>query len=107
MGEISPAHGTNPLSGGKPWKGFKLHIMPIMKKATTRSDAKSINLATILIVGVTASIAAAAEEFETKTDIEFAVVDGVSLKLDAIMPKSRGPHPAIVYVHGGGFTGGD
>ncbi len=63
-----------------------------------------------LLVGFGLSAGAAAaslEDLETKTNIEFAVVEGVSLKLDAMVPKSKGPHPAIVYVHGGGFTGGD
>src|SRR6266700_1968900 len=63
-----------------------------------------------LLVGFGLSAVAAAaslEDLETKMNIEFAVVEGVSLKLDAMVPKSKGPHPAIVYVHGGGFTGGD
>jgi len=76
-------------------------------KTTEDVSAKAIkNLTASLMLGL-AVRTVAAEEFETKNDIEFAVVDGVSLKLDAIMPKSKGPHPAIVYVHGGGFTGGD
>lgn len=44
---------------------------------------------------------------ETKTDIEYGRADGVSLQLDAYILEGRGPFPSIVFVHGGGFTGGD
>lgn len=44
---------------------------------------------------------------ETQTDIEFGRPDGVSLKLDATLTEGNGPFPTIVFVHGGGFTGGD
>lgn len=47
-----------------------------------------------------------AEEYEVRKDIEFLVVDGVSLKLDAYL-LSGGPHPAMVHVHGGGAVSGD
>jgi len=44
---------------------------------------------------------------ETKTEIEFARPDGVPLKLDATLIEGKGSFPTIVFVHGGGFTGGD
>lgn len=44
---------------------------------------------------------------EIKADIEFAVVDGVRLTLDAYVPEGKGPFPAVIMVHGGGFTAGD
>ena len=40
-------------------------------------------------------------------DIEFAKVDGVSLRLDAFTPDGPGPFPAVILVHGGGWNGGD
>ncbi|HCU38615.1 MAG TPA: hypothetical protein DGT21_25325 [Armatimonadetes bacterium] len=40
-------------------------------------------------------------------DIEYANVDGTSLKLDAYLPEQEGPHPAIVHIHGGGWRNGD
>ena len=42
-----------------------------------------------------------------RTDIEYAKVDDVSLKLDAHIPEGSGPFPAVIVVHGGGFTGGN
>ncbi|MBA61974.1 MAG: hypothetical protein CMJ76_06365 [Planctomycetaceae bacterium] len=45
--------------------------------------------------------------YETEKDIEFANIDGVSLKLDAYLLRAETPMPCIVYVHGGGFTSGD
>jgi acetyl esterase/lipase len=41
-----------------------------------------------------------------KPNIEFAVVGGKSLRLNAHLPAGETPTPAIVLLHGGGFTGG-
>jgi acetyl esterase/lipase len=40
-------------------------------------------------------------------DLVYATVDGVDLELDLFRPESAGPHPAIVFVHGGGWQAGD
>ena len=40
-------------------------------------------------------------------DIEYGVAAGESLKLDAFVPEGAGPFPAVILVHGGGWTGGD
>ncbi len=42
-----------------------------------------------------------------KTDIEYAQAGGESLKLDAFVPTGKGPFPAVIFVHGGGWSGGD
>lgn len=42
-----------------------------------------------------------------QTDIEFAQAGGESLKLDAFVPNGNGPFPAVIFVHGGGWSGGD
>jgi acetyl esterase/lipase len=39
-------------------------------------------------------------------NITYAVVGGRSLLMDAYRPAGNGPFPAVVLVHGGGFTGG-
>jgi len=44
---------------------------------------------------------------ETKADIEYGRADGVPLLLDAYLLDGKGPFPSILFVHGGGFTGGD
>jgi len=40
-------------------------------------------------------------------DIEYAQVGNISLRLDLYLPGSEGPHPLIVWIHGGAFLGGD
>ncbi len=40
-------------------------------------------------------------------DIEYGVVGGYSLKLDAYLPEGDGPFPAVINIHGGGWRGGD
>lgn len=49
-----------------------------------------------------AAIAAA----QDRNDIEFARPGGVSLTLDAHTPEGKGPFPAIIIVHGGGWEAG-
>lgn len=44
---------------------------------------------------------------ELKKDIEYAKVDGESLKLDVSTPDGAGPFPIALIVHGGGWSGGD
>jgi acetyl esterase len=58
----------------------------------------------LLFVGVVAASLAAAA---MRKDIEFANVDGESLKMDAWVPDGDGPFPTAVLVHGGGWQHGD
>src|SRR5262245_5551287 len=44
---------------------------------------------------------------DLKTDIEYGTAAGESLKLDAYVPEGAGPFPAVILVHGGGWTAGD
>lgn len=44
----------------------------------------------------------------TEPDVTYCVMDGVELKMDIYRPQtSATPTPALLYVHGGGWTGGD
>jgi acetyl esterase/lipase len=43
---------------------------------------------------------------QTKPNVEYAVHDGVSLLGDLYSPASGGSHPAIIFIHGGGFSRG-
>ena len=42
-----------------------------------------------------------------KRDIEYSQAGGESLKLDAFTPAGEGPFPAVIFVHGGGWSAGD
>lgn len=39
--------------------------------------------------------------------VRFAARGAVELKADLYLPKGAGPFPAVVYIHGGGWSGGD
>ncbi|MEZ5355512.1 MAG: alpha/beta hydrolase [Bryobacteraceae bacterium] len=39
-------------------------------------------------------------------DVPYAEMDGVTLGMDLVRPSTPGPHPAVVLIHGGGFSGG-
>jgi acetyl esterase/lipase len=43
---------------------------------------------------------------QTRTNVEYAVHDGVSLLGDLYLPSGGGSHPAMVFIHGGGFSRG-
>lgn len=53
-----------------------------------------------------AGAAFAATSYQVVSDIEYAAPQGVALKLDAHIPEGRGPFPAVILVHGGGWTVG-
>lgn len=57
-----------------------------------------------LILPPTAGPIAAAE---FRPDIEYANINGESLKLDANVPDGNGPFPVAILIHGGGWGGGD
>jgi acetyl esterase/lipase len=40
-------------------------------------------------------------------DLTYASVDAIDLKLDLYVPDSEGPHPLIIFIHGGAFFMGD
>ena len=40
-------------------------------------------------------------------DMVYAVMDGQPQRLDIAWPKRAGPHPLVVLIHGGGWSGGD
>jgi acetyl esterase/lipase len=43
----------------------------------------------------------------TDYDVTYSTVDGVVLGMDIYYPNSGGPWPALIFVHGGGWTEGD
>lgn len=45
-------------------------------------------------------------DIQTRTNVEYAVHDGVSLLGDLYLPASGGSHPAMLFFHGGGFARG-
>lgn len=43
---------------------------------------------------------------ETRPDVEYGRAGNFSLRMDANIPDGKGPFPAVVIVHGGGWIGG-
>jgi acetyl esterase/lipase len=46
-------------------------------------------------------------DIEIVKDIVYSHVDGEDVSLDAYLQPSPGPHPAVIFVHGGGYVAGD
>lgn len=66
---------------------------------------KRILMATLLLAFAVES-AQGQSGVQTRTNVEYAVHDGVSLVGDLYMPSGGGSHPAMVFIHGGGFARG-
>lgn len=49
----------------------------------------------------------AAGDINWAADVTFAVTEGQPQRLDIAWPKHEGPHPVVVLIHGGGWSGGD
>ena len=58
------------------------------------------------LLGFAAGTAWGQGGIQTKKDVEYAVHDGVSLLGDLYSPASGAAHPAMLFMHGGGFTRG-
>jgi len=58
------------------------------------------------VSSATNPVAAPRPSATLQTDVEYGRAGDVSLKLDACIPPGPGPVPAVILVHGGGFTAG-
>ncbi|MFZ0593334.1 MAG: alpha/beta hydrolase [Bryobacteraceae bacterium] len=62
----------------------------------------------ILTISLTfALVTLGAQQYKLIPDVEYSRPGGFSLKLDAHIPPGDGPFPAVVLVHGGGWSAGD
>jgi acetyl esterase len=111
------------LSGKAP--KLDRHAKPSPSESMTRpprvrrAAARSAQLAVLTVLAAAAALlfapAAGAQTgggqgtggIAVTTDVTYRQVDGVTLRLDAYVPPSGGRHPAIVLVHGGGYSSGD
>ncbi|HUE96078.1 MAG TPA: alpha/beta hydrolase [Longimicrobiaceae bacterium] len=50
--------------------------------------------------------AVVANEYRIATDITYLTADGWDAQLDVYTPRTPGPHPTILHIHGGGWVGG-
>lgn len=79
-------------------------VVPVLQ--TPAVAYRFLSVPVFILVALLCAQASAAE-FELRQDIEFARPDDQRLTLDAYLLKSEARHPCVIYVHGGGFTGGD
>jgi acetyl esterase/lipase len=62
-----------------------------------------------LAAGILIAASAFAQQAQPRVvkDVEYARVGDTSLRLDLYLPEGQGPHPLIVWIHGGAFRSGD
>lgn len=66
----------------------------------------TLTVIVFVFIAVAAASAQSTGSVQTQNDVVYAVHDGVSLHGDLYLPMSAGPHPAMLFIHGGGFRGG-
>ena len=82
----------------------------IWKGVAPRSCHQFVIQGTIIALCQLASISAPSAvlaEVQQERDVVYRDIAGETLKLDAYLQSGSGPHPAVAYVHGGGFVAGD
>jgi alpha-L-fucosidase 2 len=67
---------------------------------------KRVMTGTAMLLLCAELLPAAAVTYNVSADIEFSRPNGESVKLDAHVPEGKGPFPAVILVHGGGWTVG-
>ena len=68
---------------------------------------RSIFVGSCLALLCAVAATAVAAEVVTEEKITYRAVDGEELQLDLARPDGQGPYPAIVFIHGGGWRGGN
>ncbi len=68
----------------------------------TRAVAKPVALKKINVAKVNC-----VSKGRSRKDVEYSRAGGESLRLDACVPDGKGPFPAVIMVHGGGWSSGD
>ena len=82
----------------------------LIRKATAVKHLFCLNFCLLILIAVTTSFCHAdpLENVMVLKDLEYARYGERSMKLDLYVPeKGDGPFPMIVWVHGGGWLGGD
>ncbi len=77
-----------------------------MRRAIPSDHMQKIHTGCIVAVGVSLMAAHADEAGQVIKDIEFAVADGHSLKLDLYLPEKPQGSSLLVWIHGGGWRKG-
>jgi acetyl esterase/lipase len=67
---------------------------------------RSLVTGVLVFMSVAAASAQTTSAIQTQNNVVYATHDGVSLNGDLYLPMNSGPHPAILFIHGGGFRGG-
>ncbi|HVQ36327.1 MAG TPA: pectinesterase family protein [Pyrinomonadaceae bacterium] len=78
---------------------------PVTRAVAAERTASAANNATGK--GSKASPSTCTAKAGLRKDVEYTRASGESLRLDACVPDGKGPFPAVILVHGGGWTGGD
>ncbi|MEM1164883.1 MAG: alpha/beta hydrolase [Planctomycetota bacterium] len=70
---------------------------------------RALSAALIAALGVVGSAASQDGPFRAHLDVTYRETEQRDLKLDVYVPTTHGdgPHPVVLYIHGGGWVGGD
>lgn len=89
---------------------YEFHMPILQLKPTRNMEAYSPHAKGTRFTSVSADTKRAASRDEKprkQRNLVYASVDGKPLNLDLFIPRGTGPHPLIVWIHGGGWQKGD
>jgi pectinesterase len=99
------------LRGVDGWKPGALGRSPTVKEGSVSEARNKTSAATAATADQTSAREthrkACLSKIGIRKDLEYGRASGESLRLDACVPEGKGPFPAIILVHGGGWSGGD
>jgi acetyl esterase/lipase len=86
--------------------GFGATNVLVGKACFRRLGVRWALAAGLFLLAAAAASAQSTAGVQTQGNVVYAVHDGVSLYGDLYLPMGAEPHPAMLFIHGGGFRGG-
>ncbi|WP_417385349.1 alpha/beta hydrolase fold domain-containing protein [Gimesia sp.] len=89
--------------------GFVMYLIPEPQKSSAQNQIQNEKQQPKKEIPILSNIAPLPKDLKIMEDIEYRRGGSCTWKLDLVMPRERGetPRPAIIFVHGGGWSSGD
>lgn len=101
-----PAGGASRITAEKVLRGVD-SWNPKIPKPRNKTSAVAANVGQTTVDKKAHAFRNCVSKIGIRKDLEYSRAGGESLRLDACVPDGKGPFPAVILVHGGGWSSGD